>query len=127
MSLNDYFEKTNGTGVLSTADKQGKVNSALYARPHVVKEGELVFIMCDRLSHDNISVNPHAAYLFYEKGEGYRGKRFSLTKISEETGDAKLAAFRRKCTEAETGPNREKKFLVTFKINSERPLVGETE
>jgi hypothetical protein len=35
MGLIDYFEKTQGTGVLATADAQGKVDLALYARPLV--------------------------------------------------------------------------------------------
>lgn len=35
MKLDDYFENTNGVGVLSTADDKGKVNAAIYGRPHL--------------------------------------------------------------------------------------------
>ena len=31
--------------------------------------------MSDRLSHENIKANPHAAYLFAEEVEDYVGKR----------------------------------------------------
>ena len=33
--LSEYFEKTKGTGILATADAEGHVNVAVYARPHV--------------------------------------------------------------------------------------------
>jgi hypothetical protein len=34
MNLKDYFENAKGLGVLATADADGKVNWAVYARPH---------------------------------------------------------------------------------------------
>jgi hypothetical protein len=36
MKLKEYFENTRGTGVLSTADNEGKVDAAIYSRPHVL-------------------------------------------------------------------------------------------
>ena len=36
MNLSDYFENTTGTGVLATADSNGNVDVAIYARPHVI-------------------------------------------------------------------------------------------
>ncbi len=54
MDLKTYFEKTRGTGVLSTADGQGLVNAAVYARPRVLDDGSLAFIMRDRLTHHNL-------------------------------------------------------------------------
>ncbi len=38
MSLGEYFENVEGVGILSTADAEGNVDSAIYARPHVVDE-----------------------------------------------------------------------------------------
>jgi len=83
--LRTYFESTEGTGVLATADGDGRVDSAIYARPHVTGEEEVAFIMADRLSHRNLTQNPHACYLFREDGGGYHGKRLYLTKLREET------------------------------------------
>jgi hypothetical protein len=51
MSLANYFENVKGVGVLGTADPEGKVDLALYARPHVIDEETVAFIMRDRLSH----------------------------------------------------------------------------
>jgi len=70
MKLSEYFEKTRGTGVLATSDSSGQVDVAIYARPHFVSEQEIAFIMADRLSHRNLQSNPHAAYLFVERGDG---------------------------------------------------------
>ena len=83
MKLREYFENTKGVGVLATADAEGKVDVAIYSRPHFLGDDdtEIAFIMNDRLSHDNVDANPHAAYLFIEETAGYVGKRLSLTKI----------------------------------------------
>ena len=54
MDLKEYFEKKNGFGVPSTADENGKVDAAPYARPHEVDDTHIAFIMSDRLSHANI-------------------------------------------------------------------------
>ena len=62
--LMEYFEKTAGHGVLATADAQGKVNQAVFPRPHVMEDGTAAFIMPHRLTHKNLQENPYAAYLF---------------------------------------------------------------
>jgi hypothetical protein len=45
MKLKDYFERTTGTGILSTADSSGKVNAAIYSRPHFIDGDKLSFIL----------------------------------------------------------------------------------
>ena len=40
MKLSEYFEHVRGIGVLATADAQGKVNVAVYARPHFLDEDD---------------------------------------------------------------------------------------
>jgi hypothetical protein len=39
MPLKEYFEKAKGYGVLATADAAGEVNAAVFARPHVMDDG----------------------------------------------------------------------------------------
>jgi hypothetical protein len=41
MEDREYFEKTKGHGVLATADGEGRVDAAVYARPHLTDEGHL--------------------------------------------------------------------------------------
>jgi hypothetical protein len=125
MDLREYFENTKGTGVLATADAEGRVNAAIYARPRVMDDGTVAFIMADHLSHRYLESNPHAAYLFREAGEGYAGKRLQLTRLKQETDPEKINALRRREVPPVSLPKEgEKRFLVYFQVDSVRPLVG---
>ena len=44
MTLKEYFEDRSGTGVLATADGEGKVDAAIYSTPHVLDNGTVAFI-----------------------------------------------------------------------------------
>ena len=122
MNLNEYFEKAEGLGVLSTADSSGHVDTAIYARPHVMDEKTVAFIMADRKSHHNLQSNPHAAYLFKESGNGYTGVRLYLTKTGEEKNSERLRSLirRKKYTEDEGNDL----YLVSFRINKILGLTG---
>ena len=74
MDLREYFENTKGFGVLATSDSEGRVDAAVYARPHFMDNGTIALIMRDRLTHHNLQSNSHAAFLFREDGPGYKGK-----------------------------------------------------
>ncbi|EIM62242.1 pyridoxamine 5'-phosphate oxidase family protein [Desulfobacter postgatei] len=121
MELKSYFESTDGTGILSTADSNGNVDAAIYSRP-LFLEDKIAFIMRDRLTHKNLESNPHAVYLFIEEGPGYKGKRIYLTKVKEEKNSERIASLKRR--KKDSNPD-EDKFLVFFEFNSERPLVGD--
>ena len=121
MDLKDYFENAQGLGVLATADSEGKVDVAVYSRPHVMDSETVAFIMRDRLTHHNLQSNPHAAYLFKEAGEQYVGKRLFLTKIREEQDtDLAYKLRRRKYPD----DKKEPLFLVFFRIDKILPLIG---
>lgn len=122
MKLDEYFDQKKGIGVLSTADSEGKVDAAIYARPHFMEDGTLAFIMRDRLSHHNLQSNPHAAYLFKEEGSGYKGKRLFLTRVREEENTELLDSLRRRKSAYGNGEDR---FLVFFKLDKTLPLVGD--
>jgi len=121
MKLSEYFESANGYGVLATADSAGKVDAAIYARPHFMDEETVAFIMTDRLTHQNLQSNPYAAYLFMEAGEKPSGKRLFLTKIKEEKDSDLLFAIRRKSYGDE---DRKGLYLVHFKIDKVLALIG---
>ena len=126
MTLSDYFENVQGLGILATADENGMVDLAIYAIPHVIDETTIAFIMRERLTHQNLKSNPHAAYRFIEKGEGYSGTRLYLTKIREDTNTSVVEMFRKKQTEICSPDDDSNKYLVHFQIDEIRPLVGDT-
>ena len=121
MDLKEYFENTEGRGILSTADSDGQVDAAIYGRPHIMDDGIIALIMRDRLSHHNLQSNSHACYMYIEKGPGYSGKRFFLTMVREEQDSELLQSLRRRQYIDEKD---ESKFLVFFKVDKELPLVG---
>jgi hypothetical protein len=125
MSLSQYFEKAKGIGILATTDASGQVNQAIYAKPCFLDADDdttCSFIMARRLSHDNLSHNPSAAYLFLEEGVGYAGKRLSLTALNEEADPEKIKTVRRRSAPPMT--EDEGTYLVHFHIAGVRPLIG---
>ena len=126
MKLSEYFEQKKGRGVISTADSNGQLTSAVYARPHFYDEDHVAFIMADRLTHKNLQSNPHAVYLFMESGDGYAGKRLYLTKTDEVANSPEIDRIRRRdvCPVDEEYAKKNR-FLVHFRIDRILPLVGD--
>ncbi|MFP3999811.1 MAG: pyridoxamine 5'-phosphate oxidase family protein [Desulfobacterales bacterium] len=122
--LKAYFEQTEGTGVLSTAGANGRVNAAVYARPHILEDQTAVMIMRNRLTRKNLTENPNAAYLFIEQGQGYKGCRLYLTKTGEDTDPERIKGLRRRCPTTDTDPDKTELYLITFQIDQVLPLVG---
>ncbi len=127
MDLKQYFAKADGLGILSTADENGVVNSAVYSKPHVIDDEHVAFIMGDRRTHANLKINPSAVFLFKETGPGFRGKRVYLKK-AHEFDDKGLVS--RTCKRVYSGPYCEPRYLknsylVSFTVASVRPLVGD--
>jgi hypothetical protein len=125
MKISEYFEKKKGRGVIATADPEGKVGVAVYARPHFIDEKTVAFIMADRLMHKNVQSNPHAAYLFLESGDRYVGKRLYLTRIKEEKNSDLIDKIRRRESCPVYDKYRDKtRYLVYFHVDKVLPLIG---
>jgi len=125
MTLKEYFDDAKGYGVLATADSAGKVNTAVYARPHVMDEKTVAFIMAERLTHENLKSNPWAAYLFMEAGGGWSGKRLYLKKLKEEQNEELVQEICRKCDYS--GYDVKNRFVVYFSVENALPLIGSQE
>ena len=121
MDLKEYFNSHKGLGVIATADADGKVDAAVYARPHVMEDGSLAMIMRDRLTHHNLQSNPYATFLFKESGPGYKGTRLFLKKLREEQDTDLLNQLKRK---QYVSDKDEPKFLVFFEVEKQLPLIG---
>lgn len=120
MKLSEYFADKTGLGVISTADKNGVVNSAVYAKPHTLDNGNLAFIMRDRLTHANIKENPYANFLFIEHDHGFHGIRLQLEMVDEITDPELIEMLSRRAT----GDEAEERFLVSFKVLKTLELIG---
>jgi hypothetical protein len=124
MQMQDYFKNRQGVGVLSTADGDGKVDAAIYAKPHFIADGTIAFIMRDRLTHKNINENPHAVYLFIENAGGYKGVRLFLQKVREDDDAELIKQMTRRCLTAEEDAAKGPKFLVYFEVVKTLQLIG---
>ncbi len=87
MNFSELFTNP-GLGVMSTAAADGSVNSAVYARPHVIDDTTLVGGMTDKRTYRNICENRHASFLFKTSSPGFSGIRLTLELIrTEEEGE----------------------------------------
>jgi hypothetical protein len=126
MELEQYFKENEGTGIIATSDDKGRVNMAVYSKPHFMDNGEIAFIMMEKLTHHNLQSNDHAAYLFREKGDRYNGKRMYLTKLREEKDTELLYSIRSKKYQSGESDGKSR-YLVFFKIDKVLPLIGDGE
>ena len=125
MNLKNYFSEKTGLGVISTANDNGEVNGAVYAKPHVLGEKTVAFIMRDRLTRANLQRNGRAHYMFIEHEHGYRGVRLSLVMTEEVKDREAIAALSRRNTKE--NDEAEERFLVSFKVKKSLALIGDQE
>ena len=121
------FEKlfsSPGLGVMSTAAADGSVNSAVYARPHVIDETTLVWGMTDRRTYQNITENRKAAFLFKTATPGFSGVRLTLELIKTEE-DGELLATIKANTDVVVGPGAGAAVThaAWFKVTETRDLI----
>ena len=107
---------------MATVDSKGKVDAAIYSRPHFLEEGTMAFIMRDRLTHHNLQSNPFATFLYIEEKAGYSGKRLFLKKIREENNPELIKKIKRRTF---SDDNEALAFLVYFTLEKELPLIGD--
>jgi hypothetical protein len=124
MKLQDYFEKTKGLSILSTADRDGKVTTAIYSMPRILEDNTIAFIMRERLTYHNLQTNPHAAFMLIEENAGYQGIRLFLKKIREDNDPEMIAKMTRRSLSPEEDKQKGPKHLVIFNVEMILPLIG---
>jgi hypothetical protein len=124
MDLAEYFDQADGLGVLATCDPDRAVDVAVYSKPVVIDTQTIALVMKQRISHQNLRKNLHAAYLFHEKGPGYKGVRLYLTMLREEKNQSLIAGLRKKQPCMYPAEDDSEKFLVFFRVEKTLALVG---
>jgi hypothetical protein len=123
MKLSELFTNP-GLGVMSTSSSDGRVNSAVYARPHVIDETTLVWGMTDKRTYQNLSRNRHAAFLFKTSGPGFGGVRLALELIRTEEDGEMLATIKGN-TDVIVGPGAGAAVThaAWFSVTEIKPLI----
>ena len=127
MNIQEYFKTKQGKGFLATASQDGKVDIAVYSRPHVMDDGSIAFIMRERLTYANMLENDFATFAFMDDGGGYNGIRLFLKKIGEDANEELIAGMTRRHLSAEEDEAKGPKHIVYFKVDKILTLVGGNE
>ena len=123
MNISEIFNQ-EGTGVIATSAADGIVNTAIYARPHIIDEKHVAWGMTEGRTHNNVVQNPHGAYIFIIQGPGYRGVRLGL-KLQKIEESGSLLDSIKASTEKIVNPQAAQavKYAAYFEIIEIRPLV----
>lgn len=124
MTLKRYFQETRGTGILATADNEGRVDAAVYSRPHIMDDGSLAFIMRERLTLHNLQTNPYATYLFLEHGNSLNGLRLFMKKTGQDEDEEMIAGMTRRNLTPEEDRSAGPKHIVYFTLEKILTLIG---
>lgn len=126
-NLMEYFNKQPRLGVLSTANKEGEVNSAYFGSPRMMNDTTIIVGLGKNKTFANLQENPHACYMIMEPGKTlfeWKGLRIYLKmtecQISGETLDMMKKQISEKAGEA---AGKMIYAAVTFSVGAIRPLA----
>lgn len=126
-ALMEFFNKRPRLGTLSTADKNGKVNSAYFGSPEMIDEKTIVMGSAKNRTLSNLQENPHAVFLVMEPGNTlpqWKGVRIYVKMKDCTTSGPKLDEVKARIARA-AGESAAKMIhaAVVFEIDEVRPLA----
>jgi hypothetical protein len=125
--LTEYFNKSPRIGTLSTADKAGNVDSAVFGSPRMTDEKTVVMGLGKNRTLTNLQQNPYAMYLIMEPGAtilDWKGIRVYLKVQNIATSGPVLDTF--KAQMAKVAGEEAAKMIyaaVSFSVTEVRPLI----
>jgi hypothetical protein len=125
--LMEYFNKQPRLGIISTASKDGKVDSAVYGSPQMVDDETVVVAFGKGRTFDNLQENPSAMFMIMEPAEevwDWKGIRVYLRMKEYVTSGPKLEAYKSQIAKivGEEGADMVQ-VLATFEVVEVRPLI----
>jgi hypothetical protein len=125
--LMDYFNKSPRIGTLSTADKAGNVDSAIFGSPRMTDEKTVVMGLGKNRTLVNLQQNPHAVFLIMEPGAtlmDWKGIRVYLKTQKIATSGPVLDNFKTQMAKV-AGEEAAKMIYATvnFAVTEVRPLI----
>ncbi len=123
MSLSEYLSP-GGTGVIATADKDGTINTAIYASPHVVNDETVAWGMTEGRTYRNLKENPNAAFLHQAPGDGAAGVRITLKLKKIQASGTVLEAIRARARKSSGIAAADMvRYVAFFEVVETRPLM----
>ncbi len=125
--LMEYFNKQPRLGVISTSNKDGKVDSAVVGSPQMTDEKTVKVALGKGRTFANLQENPNATYLIMEPGAGildWKGIRVYLRMKEAITSGEKFDTYKSQMAKV-VGEQAAAmiRVLVTFEVTEVRPLI----
>ena len=125
--LMEYFNKSPRLGTLSTADKTGKVDSAVLGSPRMTDEKTVVVGLGKNRTLSNLQQNPHAVFLVMEPGAtlaDWKGIRVYLEAKNIAKSGPVLDNYKAQMAKvAGEAVAKMMAAVVNFEVTEVRPLV----
>ena len=125
--LMEMFNRQPRIGALSTANKAGDVNTAVFGSPQMTDENTVVMAIGNNRSLENIIENPKAVFIFMEPGASpveWKGARVYLEAVAINTEGDLFDQLKEKISRV-AGEHSAKMMhaLIRFNITDVRPLI----
>lgn len=125
--LMDYFNKQPRIGLLSSANKEGKVDAAIFGSPMMLDEKTVVMGLGENRTFEYLQENPNAVYTIVEQGEAFmdwKGLRVYLKMKEYATSGETLETYKKQVAKV-AGEDAAAMIhaTVTFEVTEVRPLV----
>lgn len=123
----EMFNRKNRIGVLSTSNKNGDVNTAVFGSPRMMDEDTVIMAIGDNRTLQYLQENPKAGFLVVEPGNApgeWKGARLYLEVDSFERYGELVDSFRENIRKM--AGDRSADAIVAairFKITDVRPLI----
>jgi hypothetical protein len=125
--LMEYFNKQPRLGVISTSNKDGKVDSAVYGSPQMIDEKTVIVALARGRTFANLEENPHAVFMIMEPGVGildWKGIRVYLKMLEYVDSGLKLDTYKSQMAKIVGEQAAEMiAVLATFEVTEVRPLI----
>jgi len=123
----ELFNKIPRIGSLSTANRKGEVNVAVFGSPQMIDENTVIMGIGQNRSFGNLQENPKAVFIVVEPGEtamDWKGARVYLEAMEIETGGGFYEQIKEDIAKsAGKGAADMIHAAVRFKITEVRPIV----
>ena len=125
--LMELFNKWPRIGTLSTANKVGEVNVAVFGSPRMVDENTVVMGIGNNRSFRNLERNPKAVFIVMEPGQtvmDWRGARVYLEAVDMETEGDFYEDIKRGIAKAAGEEAADMIYAaIRFRVTDVRPIV----
>jgi hypothetical protein len=125
--LMEYFNRSDRIGMLSTADKEGMVDTAVFGSPRMIDAKTVVMGLGKNRTLENLRQNPHAVFMIIEPGKtvmDWKGIRVYMQVRDLATSGELLETFKAEMAKI---VGREAADMVhatvTFEVQELRPLI----